>query len=632
VKILIVQDHRLTGGAAKAAWRLGWALQQMDHHMIHVCGDEGSPEPREAIHLTGKPRKSLARCLEALRPDPQARRQRVLEAWRKILEREKPDRIWFHNLAGARKWGWSEELVSLALERHSCLWTLHDMWALGAGRDYFPEEELDSEFLKSPLRRIFSGPHADRLMVTAPSQWLAGLASRATGKKALLLPNPLDSRIFRPYPQVEARALWGFQPHQRISLAVAENLADRRKGMGFLLEAWARARRDDRDLLCLVGRPPADLPPIPGLRFLGTVASPSELAMLYSAADLFVHGAEIDNAPCVIQESLACGCPVLARPVGGIPEMIQIGKHGKLADVSNFWKIWREWEFGVRTESGAGPTASGLAAWEKKMELVPGFGPRPIPASFHLEAPQPPVGVPNLDLRLGGEDNLFHWLIFHLGQILVLQKEGRPFSDIYLPGKEREFQRLSLQALGIPSSRLQKVSRGNPTPVSWKVVVGPKLGADLDWFYQTLRERLMSCAEGVGVGPRIYISRRDAQKRRINNEAELSKRLESVGFVKLCPGELPWPQQIAAFAHAEWIVGPHGGAFTNILFSPPGATLVELFPAEEDLWFFKQIAESLGVRHDVWQARPNIRLSKNHSGFEVSPQALMLYLRSLGLN
>jgi glycosyltransferase involved in cell wall biosynthesis len=51
----------------------------------------------------------------------------------------------------------------------------------------------------------------------------------------------------------------------------------------------------------------------------------------YQAADLYVHPARMENAPCQIQESLACGTPVLAFSVGGIPEMIQSGENGFLS-------------------------------------------------------------------------------------------------------------------------------------------------------------------------------------------------------------------------------------------------------------------------------------------------------------
>jgi glycosyltransferase involved in cell wall biosynthesis len=55
----------------------------------------------------------------------------------------------------------------------------------------------------------------------------------------------------------------------------------------------------------------------------------------YRAADLFVHPARMENAPCTIQESLACGTPVVAFPVGGIPEMVIDEKNGFLAKEIN---------------------------------------------------------------------------------------------------------------------------------------------------------------------------------------------------------------------------------------------------------------------------------------------------------
>jgi glycosyltransferase involved in cell wall biosynthesis len=68
-----------------------------------------------------------------------------------------------------------------------------------------------------------------------------------------------------------------------------------------------------------------------GERYLGNLTSDEEMVAAYRAADLYVHPARMENAPCTIQESLACGTPVLAFAVGGIPEMVTSGKTGFLA-------------------------------------------------------------------------------------------------------------------------------------------------------------------------------------------------------------------------------------------------------------------------------------------------------------
>ena len=630
MKVLIVHDHRITGGAAKAAWRLGEALHRLDFDVVHVCGDETNRTPREAIRLNGKPRKGPARWLDALWPDPAARQRRVLEAWKKILAQTRPDRVWFHNLAGGYKWGWSEDLVRQALEQCPCLWTLHDMWALGSGRSYFSEGELEQQAVASPLRRILAKVPANRLRLVAPSGWLAVIARRITGSAVDVLPNPLDGEIFRPIPKPMARAALGLPVQQRISLAVAENLQDRRKGMGFLLEAWREVSRGSKDLLYLVGRRPTDLPEIQGLQCLGTIVSPSELAMLYSAADVFVHPAEIENAPCVIQESLACGCPVLARPVGGIPEMLR-GQPGALAaETAEFAKAWQDLlkqASALPPNNPQRPTSTDVTGFSRSLALL-------LPApSNESNAPSPQESEPaDLDLRLGGEENLYHWMIYHLLQVLILEKEGRRFRRILLSGSVRDFQDMSLRALGVPAENIERLEKGEERKNTFRVPVYPPADEGFHGLYRTLRSRLLPCGRGTGLGKRIYITRRDATKRLVANEDELIRALSERGFAVMCPGEKPWPEQIAAFANADWIVGPHGAAFTNILFAPPGGHLVELFPPEENVWYFQRMAESVGVSHAAFQGGPNRKLGRHREGFFVPLKPFLAFLGSFGLD
>ena len=55
------------------------------------------------------------------------------------------------------------------------------------------------------------------------------------------------------------------------------------------------------------------------------------MAEYFAAADLFVLPSLEDNLPNVIIEALACGTPVAAFAVGGIPEMITEGRNGCLS-------------------------------------------------------------------------------------------------------------------------------------------------------------------------------------------------------------------------------------------------------------------------------------------------------------
>ena len=64
---------------------------------------------------------------------------------------------------------------------------------------------------------------------------------------------------------------------------------------------------------------------------LGYVKEDREKARIYSAADCVVCSTRADNLPLVTLESLACGTPVAAFAVGGVPEAVREGETGALA-------------------------------------------------------------------------------------------------------------------------------------------------------------------------------------------------------------------------------------------------------------------------------------------------------------
>ena len=170
-----------------------------------------------------------------------------------------------------------------------------------------------------------------RLVLTAPSQWLANLASKLTGSKCHFLPNPIDLNIYSPGDRQQARGRLGIKSSGSVVLAGADSLQDKRKGMDLLFEAWSGVP-ERQAALALFGRNGETKK---GQIYLGPIESEAQMADAYRAADLYVHPARVENAPCVIQEALACGTPVLAFKVGGIPEMISSGKTGFFVEKIN---------------------------------------------------------------------------------------------------------------------------------------------------------------------------------------------------------------------------------------------------------------------------------------------------------
>lgn len=326
MNILLVQDHLRAGGAARAAGRWAELLRERGHEVTQAAGDEGG---QGAVLVSGKPPRGLGRLSELVFGKASSRAARLQNAFRSLLQSQPWDLVWIHNLAGGQKWGWGTEMVRAARQRAPVFWTLHDMWALGDDDRSFWQEPGDAGGGRGQSSRIGQVCGEDGkfpVTLTAPSRWLADLAKQRTGKDCLLLPNPIDLNLFSPGDRREARRRLGLPEEGILILAGADSLEDRRKGFDLLSEAWCKAG-SGKGTLVLFGGGRVELD---HAVVLGALRSDEQMIAAYRAANLYVHTARQENAPCTIQESLACGTPVLAFGVGGIPEMIRPGRNGFL--------------------------------------------------------------------------------------------------------------------------------------------------------------------------------------------------------------------------------------------------------------------------------------------------------------
>lgn len=149
-------------------------------------------------------------------------------------------------------------------------------------------------------------------------------ACKLPAGKVVTVRNGVDLERFAPSDQaggqVAARRSLGLPEQGRIVVSVGRLVA----GKGF--DVAARAVRELSDTtLVLVGDGPEreNLATLGGehVRFLGALP-PEKVATAYQAADVFVLPSHSEGWPNVVTEALACGLPVVATPVGGIPQIL----------------------------------------------------------------------------------------------------------------------------------------------------------------------------------------------------------------------------------------------------------------------------------------------------------------------
>lgn len=96
---------------------------------------------------------------------------------------------------------------------------------------------------------------------------------------------------------------------------------------------------------------------------------------------------------------------------------------------------------------------------------------------------------------------------------------------------------------------------------------------------------------------RIYLSRERYKRRSVENENSVVKLLTSMGFKTIYPETLSLKDQVTVFYNAKIIVGPHGSAFTNTIFSQH-CKILEFYGTNVALAFYTY-AQVLG--HDHFQ-------------------------------
>lgn len=172
--------------------------------------------------------------------------------------------------------------------------------------------------------------------------------------------------------------------------------------------------------------------------------------------------------------------------------------------------------------------------------------------------------------------NYFHWTAEHVPRLrsisavdalqaedveLIIESTAPAFVDEslsllgYTDYFEWEGGVTNIKALVVPDHRLR--SRND------QYVISP---SDLRW----LRDEATTAVEATNTGSSdeyVYISREDAETRRVSDESELLRMLDRFGFEKYVLSKMSLSRQIQLFSEAELILAPHGAGLANMIYA-----------------------------------------------------------------
>ncbi|MGI0492177.1 glycosyltransferase family 4 protein [Alkalinema pantanalense CENA528] len=363
MKPLLLSTYDITGGAARAAYRLHQGLQEIGLESQMLVQNKASDD-RSVI----APRSKLQKTIAFLRPGIDGLplnfyRQRQIDryspAWlpeplTQQIAALQPDIVNLHWMGSGFL-----RLETLRKLRQPIVWTMHDMWAFTGGCHYSDGcdryeqtcgacPKLNSQKPRDLSRWIWRRKQRAwqrlNLTIVTPSCWLAQCAAQSSLLKPYrveIIPYGLDLQRYRPYDRDDDRAMVRKILNLPLDVPLilfgaADATRDRRKGFHVLqaaLQSLSQQSWPQRPELVIFGASQPEVPPDLGFptHYLGTLGDEISLSLAYAAADVFVAPSLEDNLPNTVLEALACGTPCVAFKIGGMPDMIIPGETGYLA-------------------------------------------------------------------------------------------------------------------------------------------------------------------------------------------------------------------------------------------------------------------------------------------------------------
>jgi glycogen synthase len=301
-------------------------------HSVHVLCFSPDPKPREAnIHPLGIPLKRDAF------PDTDAMRGKILSVLQNNLEfvaaMREADVVhchtWYTHFAGCLVRDLFQ--IPLVLTTHS----------LEPNRPW-KEEQLGTGYRVSTWLEQIAYHKADGII--AVSEAMKDDVRRCyqvPAERIGIIPNGIDTAEYAPHPDTEALRSHRIDPDRPYILFVGRITPQ--KGIFHLLAATPKLRKGTQVVLCAAS---ADTPSMrEALRqqvdeinrsgdlrviWIERHLAQSEMIPLYSAAAAFVCPSVYEPFGIINLEAMACGTPVVASQVGGIPDIVCHGTTGFL--------------------------------------------------------------------------------------------------------------------------------------------------------------------------------------------------------------------------------------------------------------------------------------------------------------
>jgi capsular polysaccharide biosynthesis protein len=175
--------------------------------------------------------------------------------------------------------------------------------------------------------------------------------------------------------------------------------------------------------------------------------------------------------------------------------------------------------------------------------------------------------------------NYYHWLNDVLPRIKLYEQVLEQIDHFCVSSKVPAKFLDILADFGIPKNKLLFVNEKEKIYFDHLYVssLPGSEGRSPQWAVEYIREKLIKKNNPVQAAKKIYFRRPPNAERKILNEDAIIAVLQKNGFDIIEPDSLSIYEQVAMLQQTKIVIGAHGAALANLLFSQEGAAVIEFF-------------------------------------------------------
>tara|TARA_B110000305_G_C19411350_1_gene625623 strand:+ start:177 stop:1211 length:1035 start_codon:yes stop_codon:yes gene_type:complete len=170
--------------------------------------------------------------------------------------------------------------------------------------------------------------------------------------------------------------------------------------------------------------------------------------------------------------------------------------------------------------------------------------------------------------------NYYHWLTDVLPKIFLIKKLKKYKNiPIIIPKYKTSFQ---IDSINLLNKNIKTINKNSNIKNFYYISELHVSGCPRPKYIKDLKKFLIKKINRKRNYPKIYISRRFSDYRKILNEKKLIKFLKDENFKIIHAEKLSFIEQIRCFSNAKFVISSHGAGLTNLIWMKPKSKILEI--------------------------------------------------------